>query len=73
MEVKIGVQYAARELTVDTDATQEEVEATVREALSSSTPVVLTDTKKRRIIVPSEKIAYVEIGGGTAGAVGFRS
>ena len=73
MEVKIGVQYAARELTVDTDATQEEVEGIVREALASSTPVILTDTKKRRIVVPAEKIAYVEIGGGTVGTVGFRS
>ena len=35
--------------------------------------LTLTDSKGRRIIVPAAKIAYVEIGGGVAGQVGFRS
>ncbi|NYG55246.1 DUF3107 family protein [Nocardioides perillae] len=73
MEVKIGVQHAARELTVETDQTQEEVEALVHQAVADGSVLALTDSKKRRIVVPGAKIAYVEIGGGTVGQVGFRS
>ena len=35
--------------------------------------LALTDTKGRRIVVPGAKVAYVEIGTGVAGQVGFRS
>ncbi len=35
--------------------------------------LTLTDTKGRRVVVPGAKIAYVEIGTGVAGTVGFRS
>jgi hypothetical protein len=33
----------------------------------------LTDSKGRRVIVPADKLAYVEIGSPTIGQVGFRS
>ena len=33
----------------------------------------LTDSKGRRIVVPVDKLAYVEIAHSTAGQVGFRS
>ena len=33
----------------------------------------LTDTKGRRIVVPADKLAYVEIGSPSVGQVGFRS
>ena len=32
----------------------------------------LTDTRGRRVIVPAHGIAYLEIGTGTTGTVGFR-
>jgi mannose/fructose-specific phosphotransferase system component IIA len=74
VEVKIGVQQAQRELVVDVDASAEEIEKHVSEALSSDDGVItLTDVKGRRVVVPSAKVAYVEIGTGVAGAVGFRS
>ncbi len=75
MEVKIGVQQAARELVIDTDETAEAVEKLVSDALSQGAGegvFALTDTKGRRVIVPAAKVAYVEIGGGVSGAVGFR-
>lgn len=72
MEVKIGVQHAPRELVVETNASPEEIEAQLAEAVSSSTLFVFTDSRGRRIAVPGDKVAYVEIGGGVAGAVGFR-
>ena len=74
MEVKIGVQQAQRELVVDCDESADEIEKHVSEALASGEGVItLTDVKGRRVVVPGAKVAYVEIGTGVAGAVGFRS
>ncbi|KRF00288.1 ATP-binding protein [Nocardioides sp. Soil777] len=72
MEVKIGVQHAPRELVVETDASPEDIEAQLTEAVTSSSLFRFTDTRGRTIAVPGDKIAYVEIGGGVAGTVGFR-
>ena len=72
MEVKIGVQHAPRELVVETDISPDDFEAQLKEAVSSEGLLAFTDTRGRRIAVPGNKIAYVEIGGGVAGAVGFR-
>jgi hypothetical protein len=74
MEVKIGVQNVNRELVLDTDQAGEDIEAAVAKALAGDEPVIsLTDTKGRKIIVPTDKIAYVELGSPTIGQVGFRS
>lgn len=72
MEVKIGVQHAPRELVFDSHDSQEQVEQQVSEALSQGSALSLTDAKGRRILVPADRIAYVEIGGGVSGSVGFR-
>lgn len=73
MEVKIGVQYAARELVIETDEDAEAVGQQVNEAIANGSVLSLTDTKGRRTLVPAERITYIEIGGGVAGQVGFRS
>jgi hypothetical protein len=74
MEVKIGVQNVNRELVLDTDESSEDIEATIANALTNDSKVVsLTDTKGRKVIVPTDKLAYVELGSPTIGQVGFRS
>ena len=74
MEVKIGVQFANRELVIDSPLTGDEIAKAVSEALTGdSGMLLLNDTKGRRVIVPSEKLAYVELGTPTVGQVGFRS
>jgi hypothetical protein len=73
MEIKIGVQHASRELTLESEETAESVEKQVAESLSGGQLLALTDSRGRRILVPSERLAYVEIGGGVSGQVGFRS
>ena len=73
VEVKIGIQHSPRELVVDTDEKSESIEKLVSEAVSSEGVFTLTDTKGRKVVVPASKIAYVEIGGGVVGTVGFRS
>jgi hypothetical protein len=74
VEVKIGVQHANRELIIDSNMSGDEITAAVNDALSGDSGVLsLQDTKGRRVLVPSEKLAYVELGTPTAGQVGFRS
>ena len=74
MEVKIGVQNASRELVIDSAQSGDEVEKSVTEALSADQGLlVLVDTRGRRLLVPTDKLAYVEVGSPTAGQVGFRS
>ena len=74
MEVKIGVQFATRELVLDTDMSGDEIEAAVSSALGDESGVLtLTDVRGRRVVVPGAKLAYVEVGAPTAGHVGFRS
>ena len=72
MEVKIGVQHAQRELVVDTDSTPEDVEARLTEAMAGNGVLRLSDVKGRTVIVPAEKIAYLELGSPTSSTVGFR-
>lgn len=72
MEVKIGVQYAARELVLESVQTPDEVEKAVTEALSDEDGVLnLVDDKGRRVIVPVSKVAYVEIADAVTRKVGF--
>jgi len=75
VEVKIGVQNASRELIVESDQSTEEITAEVRTALAGDDSAVfsLTDTKGKVIVVPTAKLAYVEIGRSVSGQVGFRS
>jgi len=73
MEVKIGVTHANRELVVDTALDADAVEEQVRTALADGGVLALTDAKGRRIVVPVEKLAYIEISTSIVGQVGFRS
>jgi Protein of unknown function (DUF3107) len=73
MEVKIGVQHAPREVVLETNETLDEVEKQVVDAVKNSGTLAIDDVRGRRILVPADKIAYVEIGGGVSGQVGFRS
>ncbi|HEY7719060.1 MAG TPA: DUF3107 domain-containing protein, partial [Pedococcus sp.] len=52
MEVKIGVQNVAREITFDTDATAEEVAKAVSQAVDKGGLLTLTDSKGRQVLVP---------------------
>ena len=72
MEVKIGVQFAPRELVVESAQTPAEVEAAVTEALSGRGGTLnLIDEKGRVVIVPVDKLAYVEIAEAAPRVVGF--
>jgi DNA-binding MurR/RpiR family transcriptional regulator len=62
MEVKIGVVYSAKELSVELDGKADEVVAMVEDALKGGAPVLwLTDEKGRRVGIPTDKVAYIEV------------
>ena len=72
MEVKIGVQYAARELVLESAQSPQEVEKAVSDALKADLGVLsLVDDKGRRVLVPADKLAYVEIAESEQRRVGF--
>jgi hypothetical protein len=74
VEVKIGVQFAARELVIESGQTPDEVTKTVSEALKADLGILqLVDDKGRRILVPADKLAYVEIAENESRRVGFAS
>jgi hypothetical protein len=62
MEVRIGVVHTPKELELDVDGSADDIAAAVDRALANDDAVLwLTDSKGRRIGVPSERLAYVEI------------
>lgn len=71
MEVKIGVQYASRELVLESPQTPAEIEQIVQDSLSTEKTLSLVDERGRRVIVPVDKIAYVEIAEAAPRPVGF--
>ena len=74
MEVKIGVQNTNRELVLDSAESPDDVEKSVSAALSGDQHLlVLSDSKGRKVLVPADKLAYVEIGTSHVGQVGYRT
>lgn len=74
MEVKIGIPSVPRELRVETPSTPEEVESALRAAVAAEAGVlVLTDVNGGKVLVPADKIAYLEFGGSEPRRVGFSS
>ncbi|MEU0007517.1 DUF3107 domain-containing protein [Streptomyces sp. NPDC006314] len=72
MEVKIGVQHAPREIVLESGQSVEEVERVVAEALAGKSQLLsLEDEKGRKVLVPTDRLAYVEIGEPTVRKVGF--
>jgi hypothetical protein len=73
MEVKIGIQSVPRELVVETDTPADEIESQLASALSgdNNSLFALAMSKGGKILVPADKIAYVEFGAPEARRVGF--
>ena len=71
MEVKIGIQSVPRELVVETKSSPEEVERLLAAAVADGGVFILNDDKGGRVLVPADKIAYLEIGGAETRRIGF--
>ncbi len=90
MEVKIGIQSVPRELILETDETQAEIEAHLERALAAyfqaGTPdpeplaaaerkpspvLTVTTTKGGRVLIPADKVAFIEFSTDQARRIGF--
>jgi hypothetical protein len=72
VEVRIGVKGAPRELSIDSGQTADEVQSLVEKALKDgAATLTLVDEKGRRVLVSTEKLAYVEIAEADSRRVGF--
>ena len=71
MEVKIGIQSVARELVLETPTTAEELEQAVRAAIADGSVLALTDEKGGRVLVPADKLAYIETAATGPRRIGF--
>ncbi len=73
MEVKIGIQMAPRELVVETTITAEELQQALAAALAEHKIFVVADKRGGTVLVPSDKIAYVELDLAEPRKIGFGS
>ena len=71
MEIRIGIQHVNREVVLESNETLAPVQKSIDAALANGSLLTLTDEKGRTVIVPGDKIAFIEIGAHTAGRVGF--
>ena len=72
MEVKVGVKGVARELVIETELTPDDVSSLVKACASDPAALFdLTDARGRRVLIPADKLAYVEIGEQETRRVGF--
>jgi hypothetical protein len=71
MEIRIGIQHVNREVVLESNEALPAVQKSIDAALSAGSLLTLTDEKGRTVIVPGDKIAFIEIGAQSAGRVGF--
>ncbi|QGN32183.1 DUF3107 domain-containing protein [Microlunatus sp. Gsoil 973] len=75
MEIKVGIQHINREVVLEVTQSAAEVEEAVNDAFTASDPakavLVLTDEHGRKVLIPSDKIGYVDIGEENGRRVGF--
>jgi hypothetical protein len=71
VEIKIGIQSVPRELVVETKSAFEDIQRALEAAVDDGGVFTLEDDKGGRVLVPADKIAYLEIGGSEPRRIGF--
>jgi hypothetical protein len=73
VEIKVGIQHVTREIVVETTESAADVQKAFEEAMNGNGSGVftLTDEHGRKVLIPAERIAYVDIGEENARRVGF--
>lgn len=73
MEVKIGIQSIPRELVIETNTPAEDLERALTAAAGEGGLFSIHDDKGGTVMVPADKIGYVEFSGNEHRRVGFGS
>jgi hypothetical protein len=71
VEIKVGIQHVNREVVVETTETAADIEKAFADAVENQGVFTLSDERGRRVLIPSSKIAYVDLGEENARRVGF--
>ena len=72
MDIRIGIKHSARELSFDSSESAAAVEKKITEAIESGSKLInLSDAKGNIFLVPTEALAYLEIGAEETRRVGF--
>jgi Protein of unknown function (DUF3107) len=71
VEIKIGIQSVPRELILETNSSADEVAAALEDAVAKRAVFTLLDHKGGRVLIPADKIAYVEFSANEQRRVGF--
>jgi predicted lactoylglutathione lyase len=72
VDIRIGITNTPRELAFESAQTRAEVEAVIAGALESGAKLVsLTDDKGTVYMVPTDSLAYIEIGSEESRRIGF--
>jgi hypothetical protein len=71
MEVRIAVQHAVREIVFESNQTPAEISKAVNTAIKEKSLLDLIDDKGKQILVPADRIAFIEIGSAVERRVGF--
>jgi hypothetical protein len=71
VEIRIGVQQTAREIVLESADALDDISAAVEAAIANGGLLTLEDDKGRRVIIPADRLAYVEISPLSVRRVGF--
>ncbi|MDD9349158.1 MULTISPECIES: DUF3107 domain-containing protein [unclassified Mumia] len=71
VDVRIGVQHSPRELSLETTETKEAILQAFKDASSGDGLLALSDDRGRSVVVPVEKVSYLEFSGESGRRVGF--
>jgi hypothetical protein len=71
VEIKIGIQSVPRELVIETRSSFEEVQRALATAVADGGVFTLGDERSGRVLIPADKIAYLEVGGSEPRRIGF--
>ncbi|GAA2420136.1 hypothetical protein GCM10010191_34180 [Actinomadura vinacea] len=72
MQVRIGVQFVPKELVVETAQSADEVQTALADALAEDRGVlVLRDERGGRVVIPADRVGYLEIAEEERQTVGF--
>ena len=72
VQVRIGVQFVPKELVVETAQSADEVQQALAEALAEDRGVlVLHDKRGGRVVIPADRVGYLEIAEEERQSVGF--
>ncbi|MDP4015471.1 MAG: DUF3107 domain-containing protein [Candidatus Nanopelagicales bacterium] len=71
MEVRIGVQDISHDIVFESDSEPQDLAEVISTSWANEEMITLHDSKGRRILVPSDKIGFIELGPPTREQVGF--